>query len=356
MFRKTAFAAALIAAFAASPAFAKNQVYVYGQIDIGSSATNHRLNNGVLVDQFSLAGASPRSDSFIGFAAVEHISPAVSAGAVFEMSILSRQPQASLLRGGSAHTNPNVPATRQAYVFLSHEGIGGIRLGTFRNGFSEVRSISPTSDNVVGGQFTGRHGRDGVDRFSSTSQNTLEVAIAPAWAQGTTFVVSGSAENVLAQGAIGNGHTSETMTFAATHESDNWTASLVHGESRQDTRLTRGMTRMQNTALAFEYRAESMTFGAIGEHMTSRGALPATGFEATALEVFAVRRFGNSDAFVSVGSGKSQSHRTVRTTALQAGLVKHLSSRTSLHAAAGIERASNGARTIGYGLGLTHAF
>ena len=101
---------------------------------------------------------------------------------------------------------------------------------------------------------------------------------------------------------------------------------------------------------------KSMIFGAVGEHMTSRGTLPATGFEATALEVFAVRRFGNSDAFVSVGSGKSQSHRTVRTTALQAGLVKHLSPRTSLHAAAGIERASNGARTIGYGLGLTHAF
>lgn len=354
MFRKTAFAAALIAAFAASPAFAKNQVYVYGQIDIGSSATNHRLNNGVLIDQFSLAGASPRSESFIGFAAVEHLGPAVSAGAVFEMSILSRQPQASLLRGGSAHTNPNVPATRQAYVFLSHEGIGGIRLGTFRNGFSEVRSISPTSDNVVGGQFTGRHGRDGVDRFSSTSQNALEVAIAPAWAQGTTFVVSGSAENVLAQGAIGNGHTSETMTFAATHESDNWTASLVHGESKVHGAWS--LNRMQNTALAFEYRAESMTFGAVGEHMTSRGALPATGFEATALEVFAVRHIGNSDAFVSVGSGKSQSHRTVRTTALQAGLVKHLSPRTSLHAAAGIERASNGARTIGYGVGLTHAF
>ena len=145
--KKTAAAAAVAAlilpfAHAASgdDASPRSGVVVFGQMDIGSAGS--RVEHGrVAIEAFSLAGASPRTDSFIGFEASESLSNTVSAGAVLELEI-------------NSSTGRNGNGTRQAYLFVIDQDLGGLRIGTFHNAFSDLRDMSPTSQSVIGGRPT----------------------------------------------------------------------------------------------------------------------------------------------------------------------------------------------------------
>lgn len=350
-FKKTAAAvavAALILPFThaasddASPR--SSGVVIFGQMDIGSSGSKTERGH-VATEAFSLAGASPRTDNFIGFEASESLSNTVSAGAVLEIEINS-----STGRNGSG------TRTRQSYLFLIDQDLGGLRIGTFHNAFSNLRDMSPTSQSVIGGRPTLRHGSAGQGRFGRTSQNAIDLAASPALLGGVVVSITGAAENVRAAGTIGNGSTNEQVILAATYAATDWQARLVHGESKVHGAWS--LNRMSNTAAGVTYGAGNWTLGAIGEHMRN-GDGPAWR-DTHALEVFATHSRGAVDYFVSVGhlDSENQHAQSWRTATAQIGLVKHISASTSFHVAAGIEqtRGAVTGQSTGYGVGLTHAF
>lgn len=346
-FKKTAAAAvaALILPFthaASDDASPRSGVVIFGQMDIGSAGSKTERGH-VTTEAFSLAGASPRTDSFIGFEASESLSNTVSAGAVLELEI-------------NSSTGRNGNGTRQAYLFLIDQDLGGLRIGTFHNAFSGLRDMSPTSQSVIGGKPTLRHSSAGQGRFGRTSQNAIDLAASPALLGGVVVSITGAAENVRAVGAIGNGSTNEQIILAATYAANGWQAGLVHGESKVHGAWS--LNRMQNTAAGVTYSAGNWTLGAIGEHMRN-GDGPAWR-DTQALEVFATHSMGAVDYFVSFGhlDSENQHAQSWRTATAQAGLVKHISARTSFHVAAGIEqtRGAVTGQSTGYGVGLTHAF
>lgn len=347
-FKKTAAAAvaALILPFthaaASDDASPRSGVAIYGQMDLGSSGSKTEHGR-VEIDQFSLAGASPRTDSFIGFEASESLSNTVSAGAVLELEI-------------NSSTGRNGSGTRQAYLFLIDQDLGGLRIGTFHNAFSDLRDMSPTSQSVIGGRPTLRHSSAGQGRFGRTSQNAIDLAASPALFGGVVVSITGAAENVRAVGGIGGGRTNEQVILAATYAATDWQARLVHGESKVHGAWS--LNRMQNTAAGITYGLGSWTLGAIGEHMRhSDGRM---WHDAQALEVFATHSMGAVDYFVSFGhlDSENQHAQSWRTATAQVGLVKHISASTSFHAAVGVEqtRGAVTGQSTGYGVGLTHAF
>jgi len=345
--RKITAAAALVLAFiAATPiasAAANTQTIIYGQLDIGGSAL-FTESSGTETIRYTSYGASPRGDSFIGFKVQENLSDTIAVGLVVEIDNLHAN-------SGSGIT------TRQSYIFFNEHGFGNLRFGTFRNSFSQLRELSPTSKNIVGGRPTTQNAPVGFWHFSNTSQNAFEIKSDPSILGGIALGLTASVDSQSVDGpTIGHSRSDKNIILSANYISDNWQANFVHGETH--TNVSGLEIYMKNTAIGASYSINSWTLGVIGEVISTNSE--SRHQKAQSLEVSALHKHGNIDSFISFGTNKSEvtslnSNNSLRTQSVQVGLIKNFSANTKVHATIGFLQSDNGSST-GYGLGIMHSF
>jgi len=379
--KKTLIALAALAATGAT--LAQSSVTIYGRMDLGMSSQDITVREGGTVtsdsDAFSLAGAQDeRTGSRLGFRGTEDLGGGLRANFVYEIGINADREGVT-----------NNARTRLANLSLTG-GFGTVVVGTFMNAFDTVRTYSPATTGVAGGDFLLAHGTVdgllediagevgvetplGVMSLRGRSENSIAY-VSPAF-NGFTFSVgtlreeSNTNVNV---GAATSGSEASGFILGLGYAQGPLAAQFAFADVNVDTwsRTVAGVRSsnsndMTNWAFAVRYDLGFVvpTFQYETSEITS-SSVPGASVEFSAWEIGARFPMGAFAPYITFGDGEVDARMVgdafkIDTRSWQIGTTYNLSTRTSVYAAVGEIRATSpGFRyeRSGYSIGLVHTF
>ena len=222
---------ALAALAVVGAASAQSSVTLYGRLDLGMShnkVSNTNALTGVTTSgtNTSLAGAQgTRTGGRLGVRGTEDLGGGLKANFTIETNV------------NPDNNGTTFGATRQAHLSLVG-GFGGVIIGTFLNGFDDVRGYSASTANVAGGDFlANNHGggiNTGVTGFGTTGLN-------------------GRSQNAIAYRAVVNGFNfglGTTYEKAGTTKTRGYIGHIGYDNGPLSTKFAIGQAKAQAAAVA----------------------------------------------------------------------------------------------------------